>query len=124
LSGVEAYADDDGLKSLTEGLVPQLGSWARQAIIVTLGQHGVLAVTTEGHFVARPPEVEAVNTAGAGDAVAGGLMLHRSRGKGWPSALRVGVAAAASVVSGRRTGVCRRDEVEALAPQVTIQRID
>jgi 1-phosphofructokinase family hexose kinase len=119
-----AYGSDESLKELIERLSPGLGRWAQEAIIITLGAYGALALTMEGHYVAHPPEVEAVNTAGAGDALAGGLMLQRSRSEGWPRALQVGVAAAASVVTGPRTGVCRREEVEALAPQVTIRRID
>ena len=97
-----------------------MGEWASEALIVTLGELGALAVTLEGGFHARPPEVRVVNTAGAGDALNGGIMLARSRGDGWSAALALGTVAAASVVMNEGTGVCRREQVEELFPQVQV----
>ena len=99
----------------------RIGEWASDAVIVTLGHHGVLAVTLEGMYHARPPQVPTVNTAGAGDALTGGLMVSRSRGEEWPQALALGTAAAASVVMNEGTGICRRDEVVDLLPQVQLE---
>jgi 1-phosphofructokinase family hexose kinase len=111
-------ADLDVLK---RRLHARIGEWASDAVIVTLGHHGTLAVTVDGMFVVRPPEVSVVNTAGAGDAMAGGLMLARSRGSGWTDALALGTAAAASAVTTRGTGVCLRAQVAELLPQVVVE---
>jgi 6-phosphofructokinase 2 len=62
-----------------------------------------------------------VNTAGAGDAITGAIMMSLSRGGAWPDALALGTAAAASVVTTRGTGICRRDQVLALLEHVTVE---
>jgi 1-phosphofructokinase family hexose kinase len=110
----------DDATDLSESLVVRLGTWASDALIVTLGERGALAVTTNGCYSAQPPMVPVVNTAGAGDAMSGGIMLARSRGYDWAAALAMGTAAAASVVMNEGTGICRREQVEALLPQVKI----
>jgi 1-phosphofructokinase family hexose kinase len=99
-----------------------LGRWASQAIVLTLGQEGALAVTRGASYLARPPGVPVVNTAGAGDALAAGLMLARSRGESWSDALALGTAAAASVVMNEGTAICRREQVEELLAGVCVER--
>jgi 1-phosphofructokinase family hexose kinase len=110
----------DGVAGLAGRLRGRLGTWASQALVVTLGGRGSLAVTSDGYYLAQPPEVPVVNTAGAGDALNGGVMLARSRGADWPAALALGTAAAASVVTTEGTGICRREQVEELLPQVQV----
>ena len=113
----------DEIRLLAERIEARLGEWATEAIIITLGERGAVAATSQGTFVAVPPKIQATNTAGAGDALGGGLMAARCRGGGWPEALVLGTAAGASVVMNEETGVCRRDQIEALRPQVEIQRL-
>jgi 1-phosphofructokinase family hexose kinase len=112
------------LRALARGLAGLFGRWASEALIVTLGEQGSLAVTREGAYWARPPGVPVSNTAGAGDALAGGLMLARSQGAGWPEALALGTAAAASVVMNEGTAICRRAQVEQLLAEVSVHRVD
>jgi len=107
---------------LAEKLRPRLGQWASDALIVTLGDEGALAVTPEADYHARPPAVPVLNTAGAGDALNGGVMLALSRGEGWPAALALGTAAAALVVMTEGTAICRREQVEKLLPHVRVAR--
>jgi 1-phosphofructokinase family hexose kinase len=111
------------LEQLAAMLAPRLGRWATEGLIVTLGERGTIAVTNEGCYHALPPRVPVVNTAGAGDALAGGTMLARSRGSDWPAALALGTAAGASVVMNEGTAICRRKEVEELLPQVRIEEL-
>ena len=108
--------------ALAGRLAGRLGEWASDALIVTLGARGTLAVTGEGWYYAQPPQVPVVNTAGAGDALSGGIMLARSRGDGWPAALSLGTAAAASVVMNEGTAICRREQVEGLLSRVRVER--
>jgi fructose-1-phosphate kinase PfkB-like protein len=112
------------LVGLASFLLRYLGQWASQAIVVTLGREGALAVTACGSYAARPPIVPVVNTAGAGDALDAGLMLARSRGEDWSAALALGTAAAASVVMNEGTAVCQREEVEAFVAQVQVERLE
>ena len=100
-----------------------VGVWASEAIIVTLGDSGTLAVTPEGCYFVRPPSVHVTNTTGAGDAVSGGLMLALSRGESWRDALRLGTAAAASVVMNAGTAICQRAQVQELISQVITERM-
>ena len=108
-------------------LVSRLRHFARRcsldALVVTVGAEGALIVSETGAYRARPPTVEAANTAGAGDALSAGLMLARRRGARWSAALALGVAAAASVVMNDGTAICRRDQVRALLPQVRVQLV-
>jgi tagatose 6-phosphate kinase len=110
-----------GIEQTGAHLQERIGEWAADAVIVTLGHRGVLAVTPDGTVLARPPRVTVVNTAGAGDALTGGLMLMRSQGASWADALALGTAAAASVVMNEGTGVCKREQVAELLPQVHIE---
>jgi 1-phosphofructokinase len=109
--------------ALVKALVNRLGEWASEAVLVTWGARGVLAATREGSYHVLPPDVETVNTAGAGDAVSAGVMLARSQGADWPASLALGTAAAASVVMNQGTALCRLEEVEALLPQVRVERL-
>jgi len=115
--------DADDVAALAGRLAGRLGDWASDALIVTLGERGALALTLEGWYHTQPPPVPVVNTAGAGDALNGGFMLARSRGAEWRDALALGTAAAASVVMNDGTAICRREQVEALMPQVRCVRV-
>jgi len=112
----------DDVVELAKRLAGRLDEWASDALIVTLGERGALAVTSAGCYHAQPPEVPVVNTAGAGDALSGGIMLARSQGADWPRALALGTAAAASVVMNEGTGICQRKQVERLLPRVRVVR--
>jgi 6-phosphofructokinase 2 len=111
------------IDQLVATLASYLGNWASEALLVTLGQRGTIAVTAEGCYHVRPPEVPVVNTAGAGDALAGGLMLALSQGAGWPAALALGTAAGASVVMNEGTAICQRKEVDRLLRQVKVEEL-
>ena len=120
----EQELDVDRLSDLAQGLAGYLGRWASQAIVITLGGHGALAVTTQGCTVVQPPSVPVINTAGAGDALDAGLLLARSQGKDWPAALALGTAAAASVVMNEGTAICHRAQVETLLSRVRMERLE
>jgi 1-phosphofructokinase family hexose kinase len=126
--GIEVNASDlptrAALTTLSIELRQEIGHWAGEALVITLGASGAVMVTAGAAYWARPPQVPASNTAGAGDALSGGLMLARSRGSDWPEALALGTAAAASVVMNPGTAVCYRKEVYELLPQVTVERLD
>jgi len=74
------------------------------AVVVSLGADGLLAVTPEGSWHARPPGHMPGNPTGAGDAVAAGLADSLVRGRDWPAMLRhavaLGTAAVAAPVAG------------------------
>jgi len=116
------WGSGSDVAGLAGRLASRLGEWASDALSVTLGEQGALAVTPGAWYHAQPPQVPVVNTAGAGDALSGGFMLARSQGDDWPEALALGTAAAASVVMNEGTGICRRAQVEELVPRVRVER--
>lgn len=74
------------------------------AVVVSLGADGLLAVTADGTWHARPPGHVPGNPTGAGDAVAAGLADAFARGLDWPASLRhaaaLGTAAVGTPVAG------------------------
>lgn len=112
------------ITALARKLKARLGKWAGEALIITLGEQGALLVSSGGSYHAQPPKVPVVNTAGAGDALNAGLLLKRSAGADWPTALRLGVTAAASVVANEGTAICRRAQVEELLSRVHVTPVE
>jgi 1-phosphofructokinase family hexose kinase len=91
--------------------------------IITLGAQGAVAATDEGVFFVPPLQVRVVNTAGAGDGFNAGLLRARLQGADWAEALRWAVAVATAVLLTPGTGVCRPEDVQALYPQVRVERL-
>jgi tagatose 6-phosphate kinase len=85
------------------------------AVVISLGADGLLAVTGEGSWLARPQPV-AGNPTGAGDAAVAGLAHGVVLGRPWAERLRhaaaLGAAAAAAPAAGE---FCRSDYDQALA---------
>lgn len=67
-------------------------------VVVSLGRMGVVAVEAGQAWAAEPLTVEAVNPAGAGDAVVAAMALGAEQGWELPRVLREAVAAATAVV--------------------------
>lgn len=115
---VPAWSVPDQMHDLASWLHDHLGSWAQSALIITLGAHGALAVTADETIYVPAPKVPPVSAAGAGDAVAAGIMFARRHEQPWDAALQLGVAAAAAVVMNEGTAVCTAQEIYELLPQV------
>ena len=75
-----------------------------QSVVVSLGPDGLLAVTGDGCWHARPTAVVTGNATGAGDAVVAALAHGLVSGRQWPGrlhhAVALGAAAVASPVAG------------------------
>lgn len=74
------------------------------AVVVSMGADGLLAVTGEGTFAARMPYTVRGNPTGAGDSLVAGLALGLVEPGPWPERLRraaaLGAAAVATPVAG------------------------
>jgi 2-dehydro-3-deoxygluconokinase len=90
-------SDDDGEELFgartVDDLLAALGPRAGETII-TRGADPALAFIGAEVVEVAPPAVDVVDTAGAGDALAGAYLASRFRGAGAGGALAVGVAAA------------------------------
>jgi fructose-1-phosphate kinase PfkB-like protein len=120
---IPAWSAPDALGDLAAWLHTRIGQWAQRALIITLGAQGALAVTADETLYSPAPNVLLVSAAGAGDAVAAGVMLARRQGQPWSEALRLGVAAAAAVVMNEGTAVCTAQQIKDLLPQVFSQTL-
>jgi len=83
-------------------------------VVITLGKQGVVCVTPEQSFSLPVFPVDpVVDTTGAGDALAGGLIAGLLFGDSLKEAIRYGCAAAAIKIAqpGARTGLPTREEI-------------
>jgi len=104
-------------------LADQLGTLAQQAIVISMGKHGALAVTRAGSYYSEALDVPVAVTSGAGDAMNAALLLARQRGESWIDALRLATAAAGASVMHPGTSGCDPAQIEKLLPQVEIEEI-
>jgi ribokinase len=76
----------------------------------------------DGAWTVAAPQVEAVDTTGAGDAATGALAAMLAEGGSLPDAVRVAVAAGAIAVQARGTvdSYAAREDVLALAERMVI----
>lgn len=93
----------------------RLAGLTGEAVLVTLGREG--ALLCRGDLLTRlpAPTVEAVDTTGAGDTLAGGFAAGLAAGRELEDAARMAVAAATMSVTraGARNGMPRAAELEA-----------
>ncbi|RME85611.1 MAG: hypothetical protein D6775_02375 [Caldilineae bacterium] len=108
------------LEDLSEKAPALLQEYHLPALVLTLGREGILAFTEEGSWHARPPRLEAVNAAGAGDAASAAIAWRRSRRDDWPQTLRWAAAVSAAAVLTERTADLVYEEAEDLLSQVQL----
>jgi tagatose 6-phosphate kinase len=75
-----------------------------ETVVVSLGTAGLLGVTQEGSWLARPGAVVRGNATGAGDAVVAGLADGLVRGLDWPQRLAHGAALGAATAAAPAAG--------------------
>ncbi|MFD7130654.1 1-phosphofructokinase family hexose kinase [Streptomyces sp. NPDC059894] len=75
-----------------------------EAVVVSLGADGMLALTPDGELTARPPRRMTGNPTGAGDAAVAALSAGLARGTPWQDRLREAVALSAAAVSAPLAG--------------------
>ncbi len=97
--------------------------YALDALVITCGVDGILAIRpAASNRVIVPPQA-AINAAGAGDAASAGLAWRLSAGDSWEEALKWAGAVSAAAVLTEATGEVRKSDAERLYPLVELQRI-
>ncbi|MGH6894265.1 MAG: 1-phosphofructokinase family hexose kinase [Dongiaceae bacterium] len=91
-----------------------------EAMIVTRGALGALAILPDGAWRLQAPKVEEVSMVGAGDSLIGAAMLALARGRPMLEACRLGVAAAAAAVEAPGTELASRAETMRLARKTRV----
>jgi 1-phosphofructokinase family hexose kinase len=92
------------------------------ALVVTCGEHGLLALTPEGNYRVTVPKQRVVNAAGAGDAASGLLAWRRAEADSFAEALRWATAVGAAVVLSEGTADYERADLERLLSQTKVAR--
>lgn len=100
----------------------ELRSAGAGAVVVTLGPAGLLAVTSDGTWLAAPPGAEPGNPTGAGDAAVAGLARGLALGQDWPERLRHATALGTAAVAAPVAGEFRADRYRDLLPAISIRR--
>ena len=95
-----------------------------EAVAVSLGAAGLLAVTEDGCWQARPPAVRAGNATGAGDAVTAALVHGLVLGRPWDDRLRHAAALGAATVAAPVAGEYSPADYNAALAGVTVNRED
>lgn len=92
-------------------------------VMVSMGARGILLAGEEGRFHASPPEVEVVNTIGAGDSAVAGLVCGLVQGKPMKEAIACAVAAGTATTMKPGTALCTYDDFTSLITQVKVQKL-
>lgn len=92
-------------------------------VALTLGDQGATLVTRQGTWRAPGLAVTAVSTVGAGDSFLGAMVWSLGAGHAVEKAFRYGVAAGTAAVLTPGTQLCRREDVDRLLGEVTLQAI-
>jgi tagatose 6-phosphate kinase len=94
-----------------------------QAVVVTLGQDGLLAATGDGCWQARAPAAVTGNATGAGDAVAAALAHGLLLGRPWDERLRHAAALGAATAAAPVAGEFRRQDYLGALTAVTVEEV-
>ena len=94
-----------------------------ETVLVSLGAEGIVMVTRNQVVHARPPNVTAKSTVGAGDCAVAGFVHGLAVGESSIDALRRAVATGTAATLNAGTGLCRCADVDAILPQVTIVEV-
>jgi tagatose 6-phosphate kinase len=93
-------------------------------VVASLGPGGLLAVTDEGNWRARPPRALPGNPTGAGDACVAALALGLANRASWPNTLVKAVAASAAAVVCPVAGEIDQDTYAHLLAEVVLEEPD
>jgi len=113
----EVAGHDDPLAAARE-----LRARGTGAVVASLGADGLLAVTGDGTWRARPELVRG-NPTGAGDACVAALAAGLARGDDWPALLADAVALSAAAVVCPLAGDVDLDTYRRLAPAIEVEEL-
>jgi 1-phosphofructokinase family hexose kinase len=91
--------------------------------VVTLGSLGAIAGDASGIWHAELSLERVRNAVGSGDCLLAGMAVGIARDMNLEDTLRLGTACGAANAQGEETGFVERRTVEALLPQVRVQRL-
>ena len=123
LAELGALAGQSLAPAATVDAADELRRAGAQAVVVTLGRDGLLAVTPDGRWHARPPATVTGNATGAGDAVAAALAHGLVLGRPWDEQLRHAVALGAATAAAPVAGEFRSGDYTAALTATTVEKV-
>ncbi len=118
LSGHPIESEHDALEAVTFFLDQGI-----KLVALSMGADGLLLASERTRVWARPPQVQALNPVGAGDALLAGLIWALRRGTSLEEMARWGVATGTAAAMRAGVSVGTRTEVDALYQQVDCMRM-
>jgi len=115
-------ADTDHLDPLRTAAA-KLVSGGIDAVIISRAAKPALLVTANGARLVSGPAIRPVVHHGAGDSMTAGIAVGLARGLDIEDAIRLGAAAGTLNVARRGLGSGRREQIERLAAQITIDEL-
>jgi 1-phosphofructokinase len=94
-----------------------------EAVVVSMGAAGSVLATESGLVRALPPRIERKSAVGSGDSLVAGLAIALHDRLDLIEGLRIGTAAGAATAMTIGTHLGSRAEIEAILPEVTIERL-
>lgn len=101
----------------------QLVADGSKQVMVSMGGDGAILATAEGTWRLHQPTVEVVSTVGAGDSVVATLAFAQNRCMELLEAARLAMAVGAATVMRPGTEPARKQDIDALIDQVTVEPI-
>jgi len=92
-----------------------------EVVALTLGHLGALLVTRDASWRAAPLDIPVASAVGAGDSFVGGMVAALQQRRPLQDAFALGVAAGSATLLSIGTGLCTREDVQRLLPQVQTQ---
>lgn len=92
-------------------------------VIVSLGKRGAFFISGKKSYYAMPPEVKALSTVGAGDALVGAYALGCEQGEPMENRIRRAIATSAGAVTTQGTSPANLETVAKLSAEVTSKMI-
>lgn len=89
-------------------------------VVISMGGDGSLISSSEGDFEARVPRIDAVNTVGCGDSMIAGFAVGLERELPLAECIRLASAISAASAMRLETGYFRKEDMEALLPQIQV----
>ncbi|HEY5621364.1 MAG TPA: 1-phosphofructokinase family hexose kinase [Pontiella sp.] len=108
-----------GADEVTVGCRALLNGGAR-AVLITRGSRSIFFADGSRTLEILPPEIEAVNPVGSGDAVTAGVAAAMNRGEALAEAVMNGIACGAANALNLLSGYLNPDDVERLKPDVRV----
>jgi 1-phosphofructokinase family hexose kinase len=96
-----------------------------KVLVVSMGVRGAIGMSEQnGFWWARPPKVNVVSSVGSGDALVAGFAAAWMERAPFEERLRLATAAAAANAATFGAGVCTRERIDGLLPEVKLERLD